>query len=392
MPLLTRLYGPDDFGLMAVFTALVLMITPVLTLNYVLALPLPRRDGTAMNLMALSLLLLLALGGVMSLLLWAFGATLLRLLSMEALAPWWWLIVLGSLGGAVYELLSYWATRRRSYMVIARTSVTQQISGNLVKLGLGAIDFGTGGLLIGEVVAKSGGSLSLARAFWAEFGQAWRHVRLRRIRQLAGRYMSFPVYRVPSQFLLIFAQQFPLIGVAYLYEPSVAGQFSLALTTLALPLGLIGSSMGKALFAEASSLGMANRFQIYTMAKQVQIRLFLVSLLPALLLFLLGPELFSLAFGSEWRQAGTFAAILAVFTIFQFTSSPIIQLLSILPDQSTFLAISIGRTFAIIALFGVARYLKQDAHSLIAWYSLVMSIFYVLVSHVAMSKIKRERY
>src|SRR5690606_11727504 len=58
MPVLTRLYGPEDFGVLALFTALTGMLVPVATLRYVLALPLPRKDGVAINLLALNLGLL----------------------------------------------------------------------------------------------------------------------------------------------------------------------------------------------------------------------------------------------------------------------------------------------------------------------------------------------
>jgi len=54
IPVLTRIYSPADYGVLAVFTALVGMLVPVLTLRYGAAIPLPRYDGMAMNLMALA--------------------------------------------------------------------------------------------------------------------------------------------------------------------------------------------------------------------------------------------------------------------------------------------------------------------------------------------------
>ena len=54
IPILTRIYAPEDFGVLAVFTALVTIHAPLVTLRYVLALPLPRHDGVAFNLLVLS--------------------------------------------------------------------------------------------------------------------------------------------------------------------------------------------------------------------------------------------------------------------------------------------------------------------------------------------------
>src|SRR5690554_1776955 len=83
IPVLTRIYTPDDFGVLAVYTALVAILAPLVTLRYVLALPLPRHDGMALNLLALSTLLMLALTTVVGLALLFGGAPLLSVFSME---------------------------------------------------------------------------------------------------------------------------------------------------------------------------------------------------------------------------------------------------------------------------------------------------------------------
>ena len=48
-----------------------------MTLRYVLALPLPRHDGVAMNLLVLSCALMLGFSALVGLALWAFGEPLL---------------------------------------------------------------------------------------------------------------------------------------------------------------------------------------------------------------------------------------------------------------------------------------------------------------------------
>ena len=106
IPILTRLYGPVDFGVLAVFTAIVSLLAPIVTLRYVLAMPLARRDGVAINLVALSLLLMACITGVMAVALWWLTPPLLGYFSVEALLPWWWLIIVGVVAAAAYELLT----------------------------------------------------------------------------------------------------------------------------------------------------------------------------------------------------------------------------------------------------------------------------------------------
>ena len=55
-PLITRLYGPEAFGLAALFTSIVGIVGVVACLRYELAIMLPKRDEEAANLLGLSLL------------------------------------------------------------------------------------------------------------------------------------------------------------------------------------------------------------------------------------------------------------------------------------------------------------------------------------------------
>ena len=64
-PLLTRLYQPQDFGLLAVFAALVSIMGVVSGLRYPSAIALPDNDKEADALLLLSLLVVSAISGLM---------------------------------------------------------------------------------------------------------------------------------------------------------------------------------------------------------------------------------------------------------------------------------------------------------------------------------------
>src|SRR5690625_2019398 len=121
IPILTRIYSPDDYGVLALYTSFVAVLAPILSLRYVQAIPLPKTDAMAFHLFALCFSLIV-LGSVLcALLLLIFGETILSWFNMQLLMPWWWLIVLGALGTATYELFTLWATRKKQYKTIATT-------------------------------------------------------------------------------------------------------------------------------------------------------------------------------------------------------------------------------------------------------------------------------
>lgn len=380
IPILTRLFSPEDFGVLAVFTALVAMLAPMVTLRYVLAIPLPRHDGVAMNLLAISTGLMLALSALVALVLWLGGEALLQLISMQALASWWWLIALGVLGTAAYEMLTMWATRRRAYKVIAQTNVTQSAAGAVVKIALGLASLQPLGLLIGQVVAQAGGIGRLLRGFMGEFRTNRRHITAKRMRQIAWRHRGFPIWRVPSQVLLVFATQAPMLFIAALYDAKTTGQFGLAMMALSVPVSIIGQSAGKALYGEASRIFLNNPLKVAQMARETQFRLFLIALAPTIILFALGENLFSFVFGNEWRTAGIFASFLSISLLFQFTSAPLMQLTNLFSSQLIYLFINTFRSIGVVFIFVAASYNSLNNNTFVAIYSIFNAVFYFGVS------------
>lgn len=390
IPVLTRLYSPADFGVLAVFTALVAILAPLVTLRYALALPLPRHDGVAMNLLVLSTGLMLGLSAFFTLLLWLWGEALLALVSMQVLAPWWWLIALGILGTAAYELLTMWATRRRAYKLIAQTNVTQSAAGALVKIGLGLAALQPLGLLVGQVVAQTGGVGRLFSGFWAEMRAHMRHLSVSRMRKAAWRHRGFPIWRVPSQFLMVFSVQAPILFMGALYEPETVGQFGLAMMALTAPLSLIGRSAGSALYGEASNAIKTNRPLVLKMCKETQLRLFIFALPPAAVLIVGGEFIFTVLFGESWVEAGRYASLLSVFLIFQFTSAPLIQVMNLLAKQSVFFVINVIRFLALLAVFGLAHSLALESGTAVLIFSLFSAVFYLAVSLFVLHEMKKD--
>lgn len=380
IPFLTRIYSPADYGVLAIFSAFISMLVPVLTFRYVVAIPLPRHDGIAMNLMVLSAALMVITTLTVLTLLYLFGEGLLNLLSMSALVPYWWLIGAGLLGAATYELLSMWATRRRAYAAIARTQVLQSLVGAAVKIALGLMAIKPLGLMVGQVVNLSGGIGSLTRNFAQDMRRNARFVSLRRLRIVTAYYFEFPLYRLPSQFLLQFSMQAPLLFAASTYDAAITGQLGLALMAVTLPVGLLGQSMSVAYQAEASKLGRKKAKEVYSLTLSVLGRLAILGAFPAVVLLLFGEQLFVLVFGHQWQQAGTFAAILSAYMLFQFVSRPVPHIFSIFGRNKTYLLTSMNRLLLISAIFWFGYYFELPINHVMMIYSAVLSAHYVLVT------------
>jgi O-antigen/teichoic acid export membrane protein len=380
VPIVSRIYSPSDFGLLSIYASFIQILLPVFTLRYVFAVPLPRQDRTALNLFGLCAVAGLGQTVIVTIALLFFGKPILDMFSAGKLAAWWWLIALGSLMLGMAELLGAWATRRRAYKRMAVNSVTILVLGEGLKIGLGLLGFRPFGLIVGQMTGQSGGIVSFTRAFAADFKRLPHVVTWRRMWFLARYYWSYPALRLPSQFLLAFSVQAPLLYTAKLYGIAASGQVGLSLMTLAVPLNLIGQAMGKAHYAEVARLGRSRTHEIHVLTKKTQLTLFAVGLPPTLILFFFGREIFAFAFGVKWSDAGEYAAILSLYMLLQFTSQPLIQLLNVFNKQSMFLAINLFRSGLIVALFWACQHFSIGILTYVRAYSFVMAGFYAIIT------------
>lgn len=380
IPILTRLYTPDDFGVLSLFSVFLTVLGPLLTLRYVVAVPLPRTDTLAFTLFMLCVVLLLAGTGVLGMLFWLFHETWLGLVSGEALIPYWWLIVLGAAAVSGYELMSMWATRRRDYRVVARTQVLQSLSGESVKVALGLAGAQPMGLILGQVVSQSMGGTSMLSRFRTDFQRAGATFRWHRLARAAWLYREYPFFRLPSQLLLVFSLQSPLLFAGFMYGTGVTGQFGLAMMALTLPVNLVGHSMARAYYAETARLTKKKPVEIFRLTLTVQRNLLVFALVPVMVLFWFGEDLFVLVFGQDWRDAGTYASLLSVFLFFRFMFAPLVNIFNVFGLQRVFLGFNIARAVSLFLAYLALYRSGASVNDFVLVFSCVMAVFYLSMS------------
>jgi O-antigen/teichoic acid export membrane protein len=387
-PVITRLYTPEDFGVLAVFTSALGILVPLATLRYSETIPLPKHDGLAFNVLLLGILLIALMVSLMSILFSTIGVTIFGFFNMEIIAQYWWLLILGIAGAGMYELLSKWATRQKKFAPVAKTTIWQSSLSAFVKIGLGYMGVKPLGLLIGDVVSKGGGVLSLFQSFRKDLKENAKHYSRKKILFLLKYYKDLPLFRLPSQFLLVFSIKMPILFFAFQFGSDVTGQLGLALVVVGIPMGLIGRSTGKAYYAEIAKLGNNKKEEILALTKSITKRLSLLSLLPTLVLLLFSPLLFQFIFGVEWEQAGVFTSILAFYLFIQFITSPLVNVFNVFNRQRKYLEINIVRTLLIAVVFGASYFLGYDVYTTLVLYTIIISGHYMFTGYQVYKVIK----
>jgi O-antigen/teichoic acid export membrane protein len=377
-PLLTRLYTPDDFGVLGVFSALLMVFGIAVSLRYELAIPLAEDDASMVNLLALSLLLALLVSSLTGVVVWLWGEMIAGWLNTEALQPLLWLLPVGLFAMGCNRALIHWATRRQAFGQITRTQMSRSVGQVTVQLGCGYLALGPIGLLAGQIIGQSAGITTLTLAFRRVEGSLWRTVRLRDMARAAARFRNLPTFGAGAALLSNVGRFAPALFVAALYGAQVAGWFALAQRILAPPV-YVSNAVARVYLSEAPRRARAEGTGIYKLFKTTVWRLLVFGVLALGLVIIAGPQLFGLIFGSVWAEAGRYAQFLAFVSLGQLVVGPIAQTLAIFERQELELACDALRFAVLLLIFFLAQQLAWPPLLTIAVLSTGMTLCHILL-------------
>lgn len=344
-PVITRLYGPEAFGVLGTFMAILAVLTPLAALSYPIAIVLPKRDADALGLAKLSLGIALAMSLLAGLILALFKAPIVNAFNLEAVESFILLLPLAMLFSAAMAVMSQWVIRKKLFKIKAKVAVLQALWLNTAKAGIGLFS----PLAAVLVVLATVGSALHAYLLWMGSRGAGVDDRKEQgeANNLALYYKDFPFYQMPQQFLNAVSQSLPVIMLATFYGPAVAGFYALAKAVIMLPSALISNSVADVFYPKFKETVQNGGDASYVLVKTTS-ALALIGLLPLATLFLYGEPLFAFVFGHDWSQSGVFASWLAFWIFFTFINPPSVKAVVVLRRQNIALLVN---TMSIIMRF-----------------------------------------
>ncbi len=136
------------------------------------------------------------------------------------------------------------------------------------------------------------------------------------------RFRRFPMFALPADTMNTAAVQLPLTILASRFGAETAGFVALAFRTLSAPIALLGTAVLDVFKRRASE-----SWRAIGSCRGPFVETFLVlaagSLVATVIFGLAGEQLFVLAFGERWREAGTAGVILLPLFALRFVASPL---------------------------------------------------------------------
>lgn len=348
LPLVTRLYEPSEFGLLAIFVSVVGILSVVGNLRYELAITIPERDSEAYSLLRLCRIIATLTSLGLAVIVFFVGELVAIKLGVPDLTSYLWLLPLAFFLASLFQGQTFWAIRKQKYRTVGVARVIQTLTVTLIQIAgysLGAIT-----LIFARVVGQGVGIVALL----APIATRKKHhvdapLSSDSLAEVASRYKEFPILSSWTGLSSAAASNLVPLLVVGAFGAGPAGLFSLAHRVLSQPMALIGKAVGDVFYRDASDAYRAGNLGVAVQEVFENLAVY-ASPFAGLLLFV-SPYLFPLVFGDKWASAGTVAGLMIPWLLLQFIVTPSTRVYPVINKHGV--ALRFQLSLLIASVFGV---------------------------------------
>ncbi len=383
-PFVTRLYGPEAYGILGIFAAMTALLAPVATLALAAAVVLPVSERDARALARLSITASASVALVLVFVFIVLRAEIASAFGFAAPAAYLLLIPAVVFLSGVEQTWRQWLVRKQRFRTISGAGIARAVLVGSSKVGIGTL-LPTAPVLL---ILNTLGHGVHATLLWigsrrspvqTGCGGDRRRASVARteLRDIIRRYRDFPLYRAPQQLLNAGSHSLAPLLLAAFFGPVPAGFYALSRSALGLPLTLVSSSVGTVLLPRLARTAQRGQ-KLRSVLLKTTLGLVLIGIMPFGAVVAFGPWLFGFVFGGEWVVAGQYSQWLALMLLVQFASTPCMQAVAILDLQRHFLRLEVIAVTLRVAGLVWGAIVMQSSIAAVALFAIAGAVFQVL--------------
>lgn len=320
-PILTRLYTPDDYAALAIFTAIASSLAPGIAGRYDLALVVTKDKQDSQTLLVLAFWIAISLCVLLFVTLVLGCHEIQALFNAGALDSWLLFTPLALFLTALVTILRNYANSQKDYHLLSRLSILQVLLTATFSITLGWLGLGMDGLITASVLGGFFASIYLIYRYRPTLlAMTWRwHPR---IGVLAIRYRDYPLFNAPTSFLDGILLSLPVFFLTKYFPEAVVGYYALLTRVASAPLGFIGGAVSQVNLKKMADI-IHSGANASAYLRKITLVMTAIALLPTIIFMSFGPTLFAFVFGEPWRIAGELLVILMPSIALRFVVSPL---------------------------------------------------------------------
>ena len=389
---LTRLFSTELFGVYMLFTSTILILKPIATLQYELAIVLPKKDSDAINVLALSLIITLVLSAILMLVVLLFHQSILMLFEIEKLSFFIYFIPLSTLLFGIITSLNYWNNRNNAFENIAKANVIKSSTIGISQIATGLSSFNALGLIPGMILGQVSQLIFLLKTSLTSIGKLRNEISFNSMFSLAKKYKDIPLFNTFINFLNTLSNEIPVLMITKYFGLSSAGIYGLAVKIGRAPSGIIQESVSQVFFNKATKT-FNEEEDLQEVVKKTGINLLKISALIFIPLIIISFYL-DFIFGENWSEVGIYLRIIIPWLFIMLISSPLTNLIVILNKQRVILFYDIFLlAFRFLAFYIGYHFYNDIIISLILFsgVGVFFNIFILIYLYKASKNLKKKR-
>ena len=373
LPILTRLYSPENFASQAIFIQITVLLVAFITFRYEYFIPLLKDKSESVLLTRW----VIKIGFFMTVFITFIIAVidkygLFEILGIK-LEYYYYLSPITAYLISISFLYQHESQRVLDYKQSAFAEVISKIS--YVLSGIVGSLFNTGiALILTTIFGALGKILTLRKYFFSLSRSNIKGSASSLVHSYKGRAFGM----VMANTLLAMSGILPIYIIGSLYGADTLGQFSLVMATIFLPSGLIGSAVGNVFYQRAGVLWNNREFDSLTKLWAVTLKKLISLALPVYVLScIVTPWAYPFIFGSDWVEAGQIAQVISIAAFFAFIAGPLDRLSLVLGAAYYLPCLHIFRLIAVCFSIIFAIIFDMTLSDYIVTYSILLSIVYI---------------
>jgi O-antigen/teichoic acid export membrane protein len=379
-PFITRLYGPEVFGLQGLFMSVAGLLSTLAAMSYPTAIVLSKSDANALGLARLSIYIGFCMALIAAIALDSYSTVLFSLINAESISVYAFLIPVAMFFSVLGEVLSQWLIRKREFALTAKFAVLTAFVVNSVKTGIGVVHPTAVVLIITNIIGTVVGT-ALAYLGWQRLPLARRRQAMSiestsTLSQLAKRHRDFPLLRTPQKLINAFSQSLPILLLGSYFGANAAGQYIIAISVLGIPAMFIGGSVISVFYPRINEALHCGE-NASSLIVRATLGMAVSGAMPFLIVMVAGPHIFQFVFGEAWRSAGVYAQWLSIWIFLQFINSPAVAAIPALGMHGGLLVYEVFSTGTKILALWLGFAVFGDPVIAVALFSLCGSAAYI---------------
>ncbi|WP_456376730.1 lipopolysaccharide biosynthesis protein [Lutibacter sp.] len=303
-PILSRLYTPEDFGFFATFMAILGVASTLSLLKYELAIVVEKNKESAKQIQVLSYIILIGFTIIFTIVLKLIPTSIFEKYNLNVGNYIYLLVPLVFFTG-IYAIQSNVLNREKRYKLLSTSNIVNKIGIVVFQILFGFIGLKLLGLVFGNLIGLFITVLIIYLVDKKDF-LVFNQLEFSSLIKVAKKHYRFPKYTAPQTLLNTLSQQAPIYILGYFYGLEVVGAYWMAMRIIQLPTLLVGNSVRQVYFQKAAEVSL-NKEETIKLFNSTTYTLIKLTIIPTILIFFFGKQLFVFVLGSDWEIAGEFA-------------------------------------------------------------------------------------